>query len=396
MDTSRFAHLARSLSTASPRRGVLSLLAVLPMAGVLLELLEEEASAKKRRQQKRKKVTLCHNGQAIRVKKSKRKKHLRHGDSRGPCQPAPTCTPRTCPTGANCGTIDDGCGGIVTCGACSNPSPACVENSCTVCSDDAQCQEAGLGERCWDEACVCGDVCASGCQFATVQAAIDALPSGSTIRLCAGTYPRPGDANVASIVGKELTLLGAGAGLTILDGGGVSSGHSVVFADQTASVLQDLTVTGALDTTGIFLGAVATLTLADVTVRDNDNDENGGGITNHGGTVILDAGASVRDNHAVLGGGIFSSVGAVTLKAGASVSGNEAVVSGGGINNAGGTVTLHDGASVSGNVAGTTGGGILDINGNVTLDSGSLVCGNTPNQCIGFDDPNGACQATCP
>src|SRR4051794_37582766 len=74
---------------------------------------------------------------------------------------------------------------------------------------------SGATPACWNGSCVCGDVCAGGCQFSTVQAAIDGLPDGSTIRICAGTYG-------AITVTKNLTLIGAAdssapASNTVLD-----------------------------------------------------------------------------------------------------------------------------------------------------------------------------------
>lgn len=68
-----------------------------------------------------------------------------------------TCTPLTCAsTGANCGPIGDGCGGVVQCGTCGSTetcggggtpsvcgSPACVKKTCA--SLGAECGAAGDG-----------------------------------------------------------------------------------------------------------------------------------------------------------------------------------------------------------------------------------------------------------
>lgn len=44
-----------------------------------------EAEGKNKKKRCRKKVTVCHNGQTKRISKCKKKKHLRHGDTLGPC-----------------------------------------------------------------------------------------------------------------------------------------------------------------------------------------------------------------------------------------------------------------------------------------------------------------------
>jgi hypothetical protein len=41
------------------------------------------------------------------------------------------CTPKTCTQmGATCGTISDGCGGLINCGPCSQTTPICSDNVC--------------------------------------------------------------------------------------------------------------------------------------------------------------------------------------------------------------------------------------------------------------------------
>ena len=62
-------------------------------------------------------------------------------------------------------------------------------------------------------------VCASGCTHTTVASAVTAAAAGDTIDIKAGTYPAFG-----ITVDKPLTIKGAGAGTTILDGGGASVG----------------------------------------------------------------------------------------------------------------------------------------------------------------------------
>jgi hypothetical protein len=58
------------------------------------------------------------------------------------------CQPKTCPTlGAECGPIDDGCGHLVDCGKCANADDACAANKCS-------CQPKNCGAR----SATCGSV----------------------------------------------------------------------------------------------------------------------------------------------------------------------------------------------------------------------------------------------
>ena len=110
MESERFDQLVRETYDSASRRGVMrvGIGALAASALVTLGLRAEKAEAK---QGKKKKKTVCHNGQTIRVKN--RKKHLRHGDTKGPCT-CPAGRPVTCGTGCCpaeyslcCETVDD-------------------------------------------------------------------------------------------------------------------------------------------------------------------------------------------------------------------------------------------------------------------------------------------------
>lgn len=165
------------------------------------------------------------------------------------------------------------------------------------------------------------DVCASGCAFTSVQAAINDAAPGATLTLCAGTFTE------TIVIAKNLTLIGAGdgagAGNTILDGAS-SGGSAVRVEEDTIVTLQNLRLTGG------------------------NNSNAGGGIFNSG-TLEL-TGCTVSTNTALLinGGGIRNSdLGTVTLKA-TSVTGNHAAIDGGGISNSG-AIICSGGSTVSGN-----------------------------------------------
>jgi hypothetical protein len=138
-------------------------------------------------------------------------------------------------------------------------------------------------------------VCPTGCTYSTIQSAIDAAQTGDTIKIGPGTYtenPRI----LAPTAAKQLTLQGAGALRTIVDG------------DQQDLVLQVdtdyvVTISGVTFTNGKGFAAGGilndgTLKLIDVTVRQNQGQLSAGGIANDiDGTLTLIR-CAVTDNEA--------------------------------------------------------------------------------------------------
>ena len=61
------------------------------------------------------------------------------------------CQPTTCAAGNSCGQIADGCGGILQCGGCSNPTPICTNHVCTACGSNDDCS---AGQRCCAGSCL--------------------------------------------------------------------------------------------------------------------------------------------------------------------------------------------------------------------------------------------------
>ena len=147
---------------------------------------------------------------------------------------------------------------------------------------------------------------------------------------------------------QDLTLVGADAGATTLDG------------NDAVQVLR--------------VGPGASVTLRDLTVRKGYGDI-GGAIVNQG-TLTL-RGVGVTDSLGTTGGGIFNhQFCTVVLQTGSRLTGNRA---------------LGDGS----------GAAIFNGNGTVTIDADVVVCSNTPldSQCEGGFSGTGACpapSATCP
>ncbi len=249
---------------------------------------------------------------------------------------------------------------------------------------------------------------------ADLQLAIDAAAPGATLRLCPGTFRVT---NTISIF-EELTIVGAGAAETILDGENARLVLDIrhLQNEAPAVTVENLTITRGKSEEGVPGGGITnntTLTLRSVIVTDCTAPggagitniggtlilENtavrkcvttglGGGILNFGGTTILKRDSTVSDNIAATGGGIQllgegnGALNALTMEAGSVVSDNEAE-QGGGIAAVAGTVTLEAGSSVTGNKAGpgATGGGIFSSSDSTIEVVQGTVVNNTPDNC---------------
>jgi predicted outer membrane repeat protein len=240
-------------------------------------------------------------------------------------------------------------------------------------------------------------VCPSGCDYATISDALAAAKSGEKITIAAGGYS--GDLTI----GKNVSLLGAGA-----DQVTISGGSPVISVSPGATVtISGVTITGGTNRRhggGLFNGGKLTLTAS--TVSGNGGclcGGDGGGIDNEG-TLTVDA-STVSGNGGDGGGGIFNNFGSVTLNdttvsgngsagtgggiftrgtmllSGSTVSGNNAGSDGGGIANESGSLVLKK-STISGNSAAGNGGGIRNYAGTVTLKQSS-VSGNIPDDCVG-------------
>jgi hypothetical protein len=237
-----------------------------------------------------------------------------------------------------------------------------------------------------------------GC-FDTIQAGLAAARDGETIQVLPGTYAGP------ITIAKSVRLVGAGASVTIIEGGGpvltIGDGES----RPTVSIT-GVTVTGGLNTAnpgsgfaaggGIAIPPLAadnsigaTVTIADSIVTGNRADP----LDVVDNRVLCLLGAPPFERCAVaLGGGIDNS-GNLTLTdtevtnnvAGATQTGDSVatVVRGGGIDDHPQGVLNLEGATVSDNAARATspdsyaarGGGIL-VGGILTMST-SLVTGNS-------------------
>jgi hypothetical protein len=397
MDANRFDRLTRALSEAGTRRGLLGLLATLPIMGGLLALLDQDETVARGRRHRR------------RVKRHKhgkgRRKH--HKKKCKPKSKAKTCA-------GKCGPVKNKCKKTVDCGSCTCASNAdCGEGF--LCLEDGSCQACTVS-------CPSGDPATCGTALQT------AMDAGGTIYVCPGTYQG------GFTINKAVTVIGAGHGdnaasNTILDGNGAARVVQIATGTGTVEMAQlritggvagggggagirhlgttlrmtDCTVTGNTIGGGGGAGGIqsfagTTLELTRCTVSDNHSGGVGGGINTQGTTTLTDC--PIEGNDASFGGGI-ASIGLTTLAGSTEVRGNTADI-GGGIYVLGGTLVIAATCRVTANTAPAgNGGGIFNqdgVNGTVTLqgaDPSPIVVDNCHENCVGTV-PKCAPGGTCP
>jgi CSLREA domain-containing protein len=246
---------------------------------------------------------------------------------------------------------------------------------------------------------------------ANLDVAVDACPAGAgadEVVVPAGTYTLAiaGIAEDGGLTGDldvtaDLTITGAGAGTTIIDGGGLDRVfHVDPRGDGIAVTIRGVTIQNGrgvgvsftrADGAGVLLGSTQTiygglipsgsLTIADSVIRGNSTPGQGGGVANRVGTLTV-VDTTIRDNTASTGGGIFNEQSSTTHLIRSAVRDNTVAGQfsngGGGICSFGDELTLVD-STVSGNVVrseiGTNGGGIAVIAGDLHLRN-ATVSGN--------------------
>jgi CSLREA domain-containing protein len=275
--------------------------------------------------------------------------------------------------------------------------------------------------------------CANNTGFCTLRAAIqeaNSFPEQHTITLPAGTYLLT---KGELLIVKNITINGAGQGLTIVDG---NHSSRVFSSDGGNLILNNLTVQNGADSLGGGIYNPAELLLQNVTLTNNSGPTGssyGGGIYNsgvltikngvishnqaaNGGGLFNDGTATLEDvtvdtnaagSGSAVGGGIYNfgtlflrkttvngsgaDIGAGIFNAGVmdltnvTLSANSATSSGGGIYNGTGggapEATLTN-VTISGNTA-PSGAGIFNANGNTIDFNNTIVAGNSGGNCAG-------------
>lgn len=237
-------------------------------------------------------------------------------------------------------------------------------------------------------------VCATASGECTLRAAVqeaNALPGPNAINLPAGTYNLtiPGTNEEAAATGDldvtgDLTLTGAGAATTIIDGDRLDRILDIL--PGAALSISRLTISNGFvqspsidDECGGAIRNFGSLTMSDFAVsRSQIFFGSGGGICNRGSLAL--AKGQVNGNWSVPDGGGIWSVGDVSLVA-VTVMGNQAEFYGGGIHSEG-TLTIAD-STISENHTTYAGGGISIRAGTADLMRVRVIANTTTYQGAG-------------
>jgi hypothetical protein len=175
---------------------------------------------------------------------------------------------------------------------------------------------------------------------ATIQAAVTTASAGDTIQVTAGTYKE----NV--VIGKDITINGAGAAQTVVDG---TQTNRVFTINGVTVSLSGMTVANGKTTgDGGGVNNSGTLSITNCIISNNAAESSGIGGVNDGGGGIINSGtlavtnSTIGNNSALQGGGIFNNGGTATIT-NSIVSGNTATSSsgeGGGILNSAGMLNV--------------------------------------------------------
>lgn len=242
------------------------------------------------------------------------------------------------------------------------------------------------------EASHCSDT--GGAPFCHIQAAIDRASPGATVAVAAGIYELWGE---SLSIDKSLTLMGAGAERTIIDGEGRNPGPLISIADTAEEVLiAAVTLTNRMRVVTMTAGAGGIdhfgqhLTISDATIKENLG---GMGGALHAGTdfgSVMLRNVKLSDNDALVGGAIDfrDAPGAQLEVIDSEILNNNAIFTGGGVFVRDvGAVTFTN-VTLSGNESGNRGGGIYIVSQNEAGDlelRDSKVTGNWSKGTGGID-----------
>jgi len=240
------------------------------------------------------------------------------------------------------------------------------------------------------------------------------IPAGTYTLTIAGTGEEAaatGDLDITD----DLTITGAGAAGTIIDGGVLDRVFDVSPVADVSAIFNDMTIQNGntlLNGGGIHRANSCSITVNNAIIRNN-TATGGGGVASEGGYISGNPYSTEINDTAILnntsngnGGGIYSSSGPLIINR-SDIAGNSTTGSwhsGGGLQFSGTTMTITDStirnnravyaggglytdsqgnavvinSTIGGNSAGQFGGGIYHINGSITLKLiNSTVTDNT-------------------
>ena len=233
---------------------------------------------------------------------------------------------------------------------------------------------------------------AAACQ--TIGGAIGKASSGDTINIATGTYT---ETNIIS--GKALTLVGAGIGQTIVDGGGSTSSIFTVYSNASANI-SGMTLQNGSANDGAAIHALGPITASHLSITNNTSN-NSGSVYVYSTTLNI-SDSSISGNHTESGkDGIFADT-AKLLISNSTLSGNE----GQAIHVQSSSVAVITNSTISGNsetaivvvspstvtinastIANNSGYGIVDdgavtVQNTILYHNDSAFASGTENNCI--------------
>ncbi|MEZ4650105.1 MAG: right-handed parallel beta-helix repeat-containing protein [Candidatus Eisenbacteria bacterium] len=228
----------------------------------------------------------------------------------------------------------------------------------------------------------------------TIQQALNLATVGDTVRVEAGTYSGTGNRDL-DFGGKDLVLLGAGIGESIIDCEGSASAPHRAFdfhsGETAASLVEGFTIRNGYSANwgGGINCRGASPTIRDCSVEECYATTFGGGIAVwNGGDPLID-GCSISENVAADKGGGIAVTGAHAVVQGSSITGNNAALWGGGIFVDLDSVAVH-GTIAAGNSA-ASGGGIY-LRGAAMELADSRISGNSSSASGGGVTADLTCQ----
>ena len=158
-------------------------------------------------------------------------------------------------------------------------------------------------------------VCASGCQYTSINAAIDAATNGDVIVLSAETYA---EGDVIDTDGKGITIEGAtgkgGAAATIIDGAGTHRVLQCITGEGSDTRFENLVIqNGQANTGGGMYNEGSGPTLVNCSFIGNDSNQDGAAISSSNASPTITDCTFTDNGPAREGGAILHRVGTLTL-----------------------------------------------------------------------------------
>ncbi|MBI5632334.1 MAG: CxxxxCH/CxxCH domain-containing protein [Nitrospirae bacterium] len=214
-------------------------------------------------------------------------------------------------------------------------------------------------------------VCASGCDYTTIQAAVNAISSGQTVLVSSGTYAErviyDGNDNnktVRSVCGPDDTVINASGAIT----------YGVEVTGSTGSVVDGFGI--ANGTIGVYLhhsSANTNVTIENCKVHDNS----GGGIYSGDHSSITVNNSEIFSNMAGTGAGMYLMEGASSIND-TLIRDNHASMNGGGVGTGLWNNTTFTNTTIKNNLADGSGGGFAQTSDSSTATFyGAAIIGNT-------------------